>query len=404
MANIYRKDFPLITESEYAYLDNAATTQRCKSVIDAETEFYNKYNANPKRGLYELSVKATELYEDTRKKVKEFINANSESEIIFTRNTTESLNLCAYSYGLSFIKPEDEIVVAISEHHSDMLPWRMVSERTGCTLKYLLCTQKGEYTDEAIENTINEKTKLVAIAHVSNVFGRINPVEKIIKRTHFFGGVVIIDGAQSVPHIKVDVQKLDCDFYAFSAHKMTGPLGVGVLYGKKALLSKMPPFLTGGEMIDYVKLDSVKYAPVPDKFEAGTVNAASVYAFGKAIEYIENIGFDAIKAHERSLTEYAMKELSKNPYVHVFGSGDPEKHSGIITFTIDDVHPHDVSAILDSEKVAVRAGHHCAQPLMTHLGVFSTTRASFYIYNTLEEADKLVKSINKVRKVLGYAD
>lgn len=404
MDNPFRKDFPLLGNTDYAYLDNAATSQRCNSVIQSEVEFYNKYNANPMRGLYELSMNATECYESTRELVKDFIGANSSSEIIFTRNTSESINLIAYSYGLNFIKEDDEIVVGISEHHSNMLPWQMVRDKTKCTLTYLECADDGVYTDEEIENKITEKTKLVAIAHISNVFGRVNPIEKIIKRAHDFGALVVIDGAQSVPHIKVNVKELDCDFYAFSAHKMLGPMGVGVLYGKKQILSKMPPFLRGGEMIDYVSRDGAKFASLPHKFEAGTVNAASVYAFKEAIKYIENVGYDTIHNIETNLMKLAFSELDKNKHVHIIGSDKPDEHSGIITFTLDDVHPHDIAAILDSYKVAVRAGHHCAQPLMTHLHVMSTTRASMYLYNTEEEVLRFTNALSKVRGVLGYAD
>lgn len=402
MDNIYRKDFPLLQNNTCAYLDNAATSQRCKSVIESESEFYNKYNANPMRGLYELSLNATDCYESTREEVKKFINAKSSQEIVFTRNTSESINLVAYSYGLNNIKEDDEIVCAISEHHSNMLPWQMVRDKTKCTLKYLECTQDGVYTDDEIENKITEKTKIVAIAHISNVFGRENPVEKIIDRAHGFGAIVVLDGAQSVPHIKVDVQKLDCDFLAFSAHKMLGPMGVGVLYGKKELLKNMPPFLYGGEMIDYVSRDGAKFAQVPHKFEAGTVNAASVHAFKEAIKYIENVGYDNIKKIENDLMTLAFSEIKKNKHVHIIGSDNPCEHSGILTFTLDDVHPHDVAAILDSFGVCVRAGHHCAQPLMTHLNVMSTTRASMYFYNTEEEVLRFVDALNKVRGILGY--
>ena len=404
MNNPYRKDFPLLLETEYAYLDNAATSQRCQSVIESEKEFYLKYNANPMRGLYELSMNATDCYESSREEVKRFIGAKSSSEIIFTRNTSESINLIAYSYGLTNIKEDDEIVVSIAEHHSNMLPWQMVRDKTKCTLTYLECSQTGEYSDVEIENKISNRTKIVCIAHISNVFGRINPVENIIKRAHEVGAIVVLDGAQSAPHIKIDVTNLDCDFFAFSCHKMLGPMGVGVLYGKKALLDKMPPFLFGGEMIDYVSREGAKFAQTPHKFEAGTVNAASVHAVKEAIKYIENVGFEQIKKIEDDLTSYAFELLKENKHVHIIGSNDPKEHSGIITFTLDDVHPHDVAAILDGEKVAVRAGHHCAQPLMKHLNVMSTTRASIYFYNTFEEIERFAKALNSVRGVLGYAD
>ncbi|MCR5153724.1 MAG: SufS family cysteine desulfurase [Lachnospiraceae bacterium] len=400
----FRKDFPLLVKEPTAYLDNAATAQRPQCVIDAEMDFYINHNANPLRGFYPLSVEATEIYEAAREKVRKFLNADSEKEIIFTRNTSESLNLVAYSYGLANIKAGDEIVISITEHHSNMLPWRMVAEKVGAVVKYLDCEQDGSFTKEALDAAFSEKTRLVAMAQVSNVLGRVNPVEEVIKRAHAVGAVAVIDGAQSVPHMKVDVKSLDADFFAFSGHKLFGPMGIGVLYGKEEILNKMQPFLCGGEMIDSVHRDSVKYAELPHKFEAGTVNAAGAAGLAAAIDYVERIGYDVMAERELALTKRAMEGIKKIPHIHILGSENPEDHTGIITFTIDDVHPHDVSAVLEADKIDVRAGHHCAQPLLEHLGVRSSTRASLMFYNTEEEVDALIASLASVRRRLGYAD
>jgi len=401
-SNRLREDFFLLNNDKTIYLDNAATSQKPASVIEAERDFYLYKNANPLRGFYPLSLEATNVYEDARKKVADFINAKTDREIVFTRNTTESMNLVAFSYGLSFIKPGDEIVVSVLEHHSNMLPWRMVCEKTGAKLKYLFCEKDGKITDKAIEETITNHTKLVAIGHVSNVLGCKNPVEKIIKRVHEMGGVAVIDAAQSAPHMPLDVCALDADFLAFSGHKMLGPMGIGVLYVKENILNKMPPFLTGGEMIESVTLEKVIYAKGPQKFEAGTVNAAGAAGLAAAIDYINGIGFDEIMKKEDALTKRAIDKISKIPHVHILGSNDYKNHHGIVSFTIDNVHPHDVSEILSSDNIAVRAGHHCAQPLLRHLGVNSCTRASFMFYNTEEEIDALVESISKIREKMGY--
>lgn len=397
----YKKDFPILSTG-IAYLDNSATTQRPKKVIDAVEYFMTKANANPLRGLYELAVKATDCYEDARDTVRKFINASSVEEIIFTRNTTESINLVAYSYGLTNIKKDDEIVVAISEHHSNFLPWQMVAKNTGATLKYLYCNQDGSYNDDDICSLITPKTKLVAIAYVSNVTGRINPVEKIISRVHSFGGVVLVDGAQSISHMPTDVSALDADFFAFSAHKMYGPMGVGVLYGKKSLLENMPPFLSGGEMIESVSVDGATFAPLPHKFEAGTVNADSVYGLKAAIEYINEIGFDNITKREHELTEMLFNGLSSIPHVNIIGGTNAASHLGIVSFTIDGVHPHDIAAILDNENVYIRAGHHCAQPLLTHLNISSSARASIAFYNDESDIQRLVNAVSKIRSLMGY--
>ncbi len=399
-----RNDFPLLIKEPTAYLDNAATAHKPACVLKAEEEFYVNHNANPMRGFYPLSIEATDIYENARKGVRAFIGAASEREIVFTRNATESLNLVAYSYGLNSIKAGDEIVVAISEHHSNMLPWQMAARVTGAELRYLECGADGSYSDEEIEKVIGERTKLVAIAQVSNVLGRCNPLEKIIGRVHENGGVAVIDASQSIPHMQVDVKKLDADFLVFSGHKLLGPMGIGVLYGKEELLDAMPPFLTGGEMIDSVRRDGAVYAELPHKFEAGTVNAAGAAGLAEAIRYINGIGYDHIKERDELLTQRAIAGLKDIPHVNIIGSDKAEEHNGIITFTIDDVHPHDISEILASEGVDIRAGHHCAQPLHDHLKIRSTARASLMFYNTEEEVDRFLRSIAGVRSKLGWTE
>ncbi len=398
----YKKDFPVFQELDVAYLDNSATTQRPKCVVDAEAEFYFKHNANPLCGLYKLAMEATDAYEDARVAVQKFLNAKYPEEIIFTRNTSESLNLVAYSYGLSQLKPGDEIVTTIMEHHSNMLPWRMVAEQTGAVLKYIDCEMDGSLTDAAIEEAITPKTKIVAIAQVGNVLGRENPIEKIIAEAHKVGAVAVIDGAQSAPHMKVDLQAMDADFFALSGHKMYGPFGIGVLYGKKELLEAMPPFMRGGEMISIVSRDGQEYAPLPHKFEAGTVNAAAAVGLHAAIDYINSIGIENMEKRETLLTKYAFEQLATIPEFHVIGGASYEDHKGIIAFTVDGVHPHDIAAILDSDNVNVRAGNHCAQPLLDHLCTGSTARCSIAFYNTKEDIDRFVKSVSTLRERMGY--
>lgn len=398
----YKKDFPLLAAKDVAYLDNSATTQKPQCVIDAECNFYLKHNANPLRGLYELAMEATDAYEDARVAVQRFINAKSEQEIIFTRNASESLNLVAYSYGLANLKPGDEIVTTIMEHHSNMLPWRMVAEKTGAVLKYIECVADGSVSDEAIEAAVTEKTKLVAMAEVSNVLGRLNPIGKLIEEAHKVGAVAVIDAAQSAPHMAIDVQKLDADFLAFSGHKMLGPMGIGVLYGKKELLEAMPPFLRGGEMISFVSRDGQEYAPLPHKFEAGTVNAAGAVGLHAAIDYINSIGFDVIEAREEALTKLAFDAMQKIEGVHIIGGQTAEEHKGIITFTIDGVHPHDIAAIMDADGVNIRAGNHCAQPLLDHLCTGATARASVAFYNTQEDVERFIKCLSTIRERMGY--
>ena len=399
-----RAEFPLLTHEKTAYLDNAATAQRPQCVLDAERDFYRCHNANPLRGFYPLSVAATEDYERSRVAAQKFIHAAHPEEIIFTRNTTESLNLVAYSYGLSHIKAGDEIVVSIMEHHSNLLPWQMVARQTGAKLRFLECEPDGSLPQERIDAAFSDKTRLVAVTHVSNVLGHETPVDKIVAAARNAGAVVVLDAAQSSPHMPIDVTALGVDFLAFSGHKLMGPMGIGVLYGRKELLEEMPPFLTGGEMIDSVTREGAVYAEVPHKFEAGTVNAAGAVGLAAAIRYIEETGFPLMQERELLLTERALRGLQAIPHIHVMGSEKASEHTGILSFTIDDVHPHDISAVLESDGVDVRAGHHCAQPLLTYLGVRSSTRASLMFYNTEEEVDTFLKSVSTIRRRMGYGE
>ena len=400
----YRNDFPLLMQNKIIYIDNAATSQRPQCVIDAEGDFYKNYNANPLRGLYSLSVEATEVYENAREAVRKFIGAEKSNEIIFTRNTTESLNLVAYSYGLSNVKKGDEIVVSIMEHHSDLLPWQMVAKTCGAELKFIECAKDGSIDLEKVKELITSRTKIVAMTQVSNVLGREYPVKEIAKLAHEKGAVMVVDGAQSTPHMRVDVKDLDADFFAISGHKLLAPMGIGVLYGKEELLEKMPPFLSGGEMIDSVTRTSAVYAELPHKFEAGTVNAAGAAGLKAAIDYIEKVGFDYISEREIALTSRAIEKMKKIPHVNIIGSENADEHTGIVTFTIDNVHPHDISEILAADGIAVRAGHHCAQPLLTHLGLNSTARASFAFYNTEDEVDKFTDSVATIRERMVYGE
>ena len=404
MTNAYRKDFPLLTAQDIAYLDNAATAQRPQCVLDAVNRFYCEQNANPLRGLYPLSIAATDAYENAREAVRRFLNAKSATEIVFTRNTTEGLNLAAYSYGLSHIKAGDEVVVSILEHHSDLLPWQMVCRQTGAALKFLDCEPDGSLDLNKAEALITDRTKLVAVTHVSNVVGRVNPIRQLADMAHKHGAVMVVDGAQSTPHIPVDVQALDADFLAFSGHKVYGPMGIGVLYGRRALLEEMPPFLTGGEMIESVSREGAVFAELPHKFEAGTVNAAGAAGLHAAINYVQSVGFDAMHRQELALTARTLAGMADMPHIHVIGSDRPEEHNGIVTFTVEGVHPHDVSEILACDGVDVRAGHHCAQPLLQHLGYSATVRASFAFYNTEEEVDRLLQSLSTIRERMGYGN
>ena len=406
--NDFRSDFPFFSNEKnkgLIYFDNAATTQRPHQVIDAIRHFYEENNANPLRGIYDLSVRATEAYENARHTVARFINAAEDCEVIFTRNASESLNLIAYTYGMTNIREGDEIAVSIMEHHSNILPWQMVTKAKGAKLVYLECDREsGVISDEEIAAKIGSRTKIVAVAHVSNVLGITNDIEKIAKAAHKAGAVVVVDGAQAVPHIKTDVRALDADFYAFSAHKLTGPTGCGVLYGKKSLLENMPPFLRGGEMIEYVTREEATWAPLPAKFEAGTVNAGGAVALEAAVNYIESIGFDYITKHDNSLASRLIEGMKKIPHVSVIGNSDGNRHCGIVTFTIDGVHPHDIATVLDTERIAIRAGHHCAQPLGSYLGVPATARASVYFYNTEEEVDVFLSKVKNIRSWMGFKD
>ena len=401
MEKNFKADFPLLMHQDIAYLDSAATAQRPACVIDAVRNYYETLNANPLRGFYDLAVEATDNYDEVRSAVKKFIHAKRTSEIIFTRNTTESINLAAYSYGMNFLKPGDQILVTICEHHSNLLPWQLVAEKTGATLQFLDCRKDGSYAEEEIEKAVTPRVKLAALQQVSNVLGTVTPLEKIIPLVHANGGVVLVDGAQSAPHMAVDVQALDADFFAFSGHKLMAPMGIGVLYGKEAILKKMPPFLRGGEMIDSVTREGAVFAPLPQKFEAGTVSGGDAAGLKAAIDYVQSIGFETIEAREQELTRYAFHKMQQIPGVHIVGSQNPDDHHGILSFLVDDVHPHDISAILSADGICIRAGHHCAQPLLTHLGISSCTRASLAFYNTEEDIDRLILSLSQVRRKMG---
>ena len=402
MERDHRRDFPLLMNTDVAYLDSAATAQRPRCVLDAEEKFYTTCNANPLRGLYPLSIAATDAYENAREAVRKFLNAASTQEIIFTRNTSESLNLVAYSYGLSNVKAGDEVVVSIMEHHSDLLPWQMVCRQTDAKLRFIECEPDGSVDLNKVEPLIGSRTKVVAMTQVSNVLGRENPIRQVAELAHRAGAVMVVDGAQSTPHMPVDVQALGADFLAFSGHKVYGPMGIGVLYGRKELLEKMPPFLTGGEMIESVTREGAVYAELPHKFEAGTVNAAGAAGLHAALDYMAQVGFGAMQRRELELTRRAMEGMKQIPYVHILGSDQPEDHHGIVTFTVDGVHPHDIGQILAADGVNIRAGHHCAQPLLAYLGHPSTARASIAFYNTEEEIDRLLASVSTLRERMGY--
>lgn len=407
--NEYLQDFPILQTKmngrPIVYLDNGATTQKPEAVIKAVADYCTYCNANPHRGAYELSVKATDIYETARVRTQHFIGAARPEEIIFTKNATEALNLVAYSYGRANIREGDEIVITISEHHSNIVPWQFVAKARGAVLKYIYLEEDGNLSAADIASKITEKTKIVAVTHVSNVLGLVNDVRAIADRAHAVGAVIIVDGSQSVPHIAVDVQAMDADFFAFSGHKMLSPMGIGVLYGKYDILDAMPPFLFGGDMIEYVGEQETTYAELPAKFEAGTQNVSGASGLIAAIDYLEKVGFDRIEAIERDLISYALPKLRELPFVELYDCDSKrDNKTGIITFNVKDIHPHDVASILDSYGVAIRAGHHCAQPLMRYLGQNATCRASFYLYNTHEDVDQFIDALKKVRGVLGYGD
>ncbi|MDA1536417.1 MULTISPECIES: cysteine desulfurase SufS [unclassified Bacillus cereus group] len=394
-----RKQFPILDQKvngkQLVYFDSAATSQKPIQVIEMLERYYKEYNSNVHRGVHTLGTKATDAYEGAREKVRKFINAKSMEEIIFTRGTTTALNTVAASYGLENVKEGDEIVISYMEHHSNIIPWQQVAKKTGATLKYLPLQPDGTISLEDVRQTVTPNTKIVSIMQVSNVLGTINPVKEIGAIAHENGAIMVVDGAQSTPHMKVDVQDLNCDFYALSAHKMCGPTGIGVLYGKKELLNNMEPIEFGGEMIDFVDLQESTWKELPWKFEAGTPIIGNAIGLGAAIDFLEEIGLHNIEKHEHELAQYALERLSEVDGVTIYG---PKHRAGLVTFNIEDVHPHDVATVLDVEGIAVRAGHHCAQPLMKWLKASSTARASFYLYNTKEEIDTFVESLIKTKE------
>jgi len=406
MINV-RNDFPILTKTHnghpLVYLDNAATTQKPLHVIHAIVDLLEHHNGNPHRGAHILSVEASQLYDDARDAVRKFIHAGRSEEIIFVRNATEGLNLVARSYGETHLHQGDKIVIPISEHHANLVTWQRVARVTGAELVYMYLDDKGHFTDEDLAK-IDDKTKIVAFAAVSNVLGMKVPVERIIEKAHAMGAVVVLDGAQAVPHMKVDVQAWDCDFMVFSGHKMLGSAGTGVLYGKRALLNDMEPFLLGGDMIEYVQEQTTTFNVLPFKFEAGTENVEGAVALHAAIDYLERIGFDAIQAHEHELVVRLLAGLQAVPHIHIIGSTDPNEKTGVVSFTIDGVHPHDVATILDSYGIAIRSGHHCAQPLAAHIQAEASNRVSVYIYNTLEEIDYFIDKLKLVRSQMGFKD
>jgi cysteine desulfurase/selenocysteine lyase len=405
MLNV-RNDFPILNKvnngHQLVYFDNAATTQKPKKVINAIVDYLENHNGNPHRGAHILSIEASEAYEGARDAVQRFINAAHREEIIFVRNATEGMNIISRSYGETHLKKNDKIIIPISEHHANLVTWQRVCRQTGAVLEYLYLDKKTGHFPESELKKIDEHTKILAFAQVSNVLGMKVPVDDLIRRAHAVGAVVVLDGAQSAPHMKVDMQALDCDFFVFSGHKMLGSAGTGVLYGKKKLLNDMEPFLLGGDMIEYVQEQETSFNVLPFKFEAGTENVEGAVALHAAIDYLEALGFDAIEAHEHVLVEKMIAGMKEIPHVHIIGTTNPAEKYGVVAFTIDDVHPHDVATILDSYGIAIRSGHHCAQPLGTYLGVPASNRASVYIYNTPEEVDYFVDKLKLVRSKMGF--
>ncbi len=396
-----RTDFPILGRSmngkPLAFLDSAASSQKPNQVVSAITNYYQNHHANVHRGMYTLAAEATELFENTRTKIAQFIGADSTKEIIFTRNATEAINLVAYTWGETNLKAGDEILISVMEHHANLVPWVRVCEKTGATLKTIPIDSDGRLDLSSLDTLLTAKTKLVALSRMSNVLGTINDVAPIFAAAKKLGAVTLVDAAQSAPHIATDVKKLNCDFLVLSAHKMLGPTGVGILYGREELLNAMPPFLAGGEMIDQVTFEKVTYNELPHKFEAGTPDIAGVVAFSAAIDYLNNLGMDAVQRHEHEITSYALAKLGELPWLTIYGPRDSKNRGAAVSFTVEGIHPHDVSQFLDSAGIAVRAGHHCAQPLMKALGTDATTRASFYIYNTNEEVDRLCKALIDLR-------
>jgi cysteine desulfurase / selenocysteine lyase len=402
-----RESFPvldqLVNGHQLVYLDSAATSQKPRQVLEVLQKYYELDNSNIHRGVHTLGTRATEAYELAREKVAKFIHAKSAEEVVFTRGTTESLNMVAYGYARLKLKPGDEIVISPSEHHSNLVPWQQVARFTGATLKYLPLQADGTLLMEDVARAITSNTKIVSLAQVSNVLGTIHPIREIAKVAHENGAIMVVDGAQSVPHMPVDVQDLDCDFLAFSGHKMCGPTGIGVLYGKRRLLGELEPTYFGGEMIDLVELQESTWKETPWKFEAGTVNIAGAIGLGAAVDYLTDIGMDEIHAHDLKLASYAMERLSEDKDIVIYGPALGDVRAGLVTFNLNGVHPHDVSTVLDAEGVAIRAGHHCAQPLMRMLNVAATARASFYLYNTEHEIDALVNALQSAKEFFQHA-
>lgn len=401
-----RQDFPIlnqrVNDEPLVYLDNAATAQRPMAVTDSLVHFYQTDNANVHRGVHTLAERATEDYEAARHKVQRFINAAEPAEIIFTKGTTDGLNLVASTYGEQVIQAGDEIVISIMEHHSNLIPWQQLAIRKHATLKYIGLTADGELDMADAAEKITDKTKIVAVAHASNVMGVVNPLADLAELAHQHGAIIVGDGAQAAPHMAIDVQALDVDFYAFSGHKMMGPTGIGALYGKRALLEAMPPYQFGGEMIDFVHQQDSTWAQLPYKFEAGTQNIAGAVGLGTAVDYLNQIGMANVTAHEQALVDYLLPKLVADPDLEVYGPHDPAKHTGVIAFNLKGIHPHDVATALDMDGVAVRAGHHCAQPLMTYLGLVATARASFYLYNTQQDADRLLAALAETKEFFNH--
>lgn len=396
-----RQDFPILQREVYGrpliYLDNAATTQKPRSVVEAISNEYYSTNANVHRGVHFLSQKATDLHEAARECVRQFINARSTAEVLFTRGTTESLNLVASSFGEAFLKEGDEVIVSVMEHHSDIVPWQLLRERKGIVIRVIPMDDSGRLDLEAYERLFSERTRLVCVAHVSNVLGTVNPVKQMAATAHAHGAYMLVDGAQSIPHFKVDVQDLDCDFLTFSGHKIYGPTGIGVLYGRESLLEKMPPYQGGGEMIARVTFEHTTYERLPYKFEAGTPDYVGTHALAAAIDYVEALGMDEIAAHEHRLTQYAMERLGAIKDMHLYGT-TPDKDA-VVAFNVGNIHPLDLGTLLDRLGIAIRTGHHCAQPLMQRCGVEGMARASFALYNTMDEVDKLAEGIERVSKM-----
>lgn len=400
-----RAEFPILQQQIHgkplAYLDNAASTQKPRAVIEAMDRYYRQDNANVHRGLHELSNRATDAYDGARTRVARLLGVSDPAELIWTRGTTEALNLIAWSWGSAQLRAGDEILLSVMEHHSNLVPWQLLAERSGARLRFLDIDDQGRLELDGLDELLTERTRLVSIAHVSNALGTVNPVEAIAARAHAVGAVMLVDGAQSAPHLPVDVPALGCDLYAFSGHKMCGPTGIGGLWGRRAFLETIPPFHGGGDMIERVELERSTYAPLPQRLEAGTPNIAGAVGLGAAADFLAEVGREAIAAHERSLLEYALERMREIPGMTIYGPLDVRERSGVISFTLADIHPHDLATILDAEGVAIRAGNHCAQPLMRRLGVAATARASFYLYNTREEVDRLVDALHHARTLFG---